>query len=104
MSEVAAPGWARLTKRNLGSLRAPSRGSKKTQKRKILFLSSPAKGFAVRGKTFRKPAHGFCAMSCQIEGRSIGSSRMTQGPLWLFSAAQGLAMLVLNIGPRELVS
>jgi len=66
---------------------------------------SAAKGFAVRGKTFRKPAHGFCAMSCQIERRrSIGSSRLTQGPLWLFSAAHGLGMLALNIGLRGRVS
>lgn len=64
-----------------------------------------AKGFAVRRETFGKPAHGFCAMSGQIDGRrSIGSSRMTQGSLWLFSIAQGLGMLTLNVALRVLVS
>ena len=29
---------------------------------------------------------------------------MTQGSLWLFSAAQGLGMLALDIGLRVLVS
>jgi hypothetical protein len=59
----------------------------------------------VQGKTFRKPAHGFCAMSCHIEGRrSIGSLRMTQGSLWLFSVAQGLGMVALNVALRVLVS
>src|SRR5690349_3639764 len=76
MSEVAAPEWARLTERDLGSAGPPSRGVRKTEKRKILFPRRLEKGFAVRRRTFRKPAHGFCAMSCQIERtRSIGSSR-----------------------------
>jgi hypothetical protein len=78
---------------------------KRTGKRKILFPSCPAKGFAVSGETFGKRTHGLCAMTCQIEGRrSVWSSRMTQGSLWLFSVAQGLGVLTLNVALRVLVS
>src|SRR6185436_6664193 len=105
MSDVAAPGWARLTGRDLGSLPAPSRGSKKAERRKISCIPPGAKGFAVSPKTFGKPAPGGCAMSGQIEeGRPIGSPRMSQGSLWLFSVAQGLGILALNVALRVLVS
>src|SRR6188472_723432 len=74
MSDVAAPGWARLTGRDLGSVGRASRGAKKSERRKILSRSPLAAGFATRGKTFRKCPHGLCAMSRQFEGtRLIGS-------------------------------
>jgi hypothetical protein len=105
MSDVAAPGWARLTGLNLGRVVRPSRGSKRAEKRNILPRSTPAKGFAVSAKTFGKPAHRFHAKNRQIEGpSSIGSSRMTQGSLWLFSVTQGLGVLALNVAMRALVS
>jgi hypothetical protein len=67
MSDVAAPGWARLTALHLGSRMAPSRGWKKAEKRKISSARGGAKGFAAWAKTFGKPAPGGYAMSCQID-------------------------------------
>jgi hypothetical protein len=67
MSDVAAPGWARLTRRDLGRPGAPSRGGELAEKRKISCRREQAEGFAERAKTFGKPAYGGCAMSCQID-------------------------------------
>jgi hypothetical protein len=104
MSAVAAPGWARLTDPDLGSDGGPSRGVEKAEKRKISCRAGGTEGFAGLAKTFRKPAYGGYAMSCQIEGRSVGSNRMSQGLIWLYAVAQGLGVLALNVALRVLVS
>jgi len=67
MSEVAAPGWARLTGLDLGRGGGPSRGAEKAEKRKISPSSGLAGGFAESPETFGKPPHGEYVMSCQID-------------------------------------
>jgi hypothetical protein len=42
-------------------------------------------------------------MSCQID-ETGPENRMSQASLWLYAVAQGLAVLVLNVALRVLVS
>jgi hypothetical protein len=106
----AAPGWARLTARDLGRLPRASRGWKRGRKVKFSPAIPLAEGFAEFAKTFGKPRPGGRGKKRQIEKDTDREPAMMRfvdrhptASLWLIAIAQGLAMLGLNVALRALV-
>ena len=111
MSDVAAPGWARLTTGEIGRALGASRGSKTPDQRKISCLPPRAKDFAPGPKTFGNSRSGGRGKKAQIGRAGFWSRFMSQfieryptAVIWLFAALQGAAMLGLNVLLRALVS
>ena len=91
---------------------AAFKGGKKTAGGKFSPLALAAADFAVPPETFGKSSHGGRAKKRQIEKTPRRSNRSAMTPfldrhpnaVWLFSVAQGAAMLGFNFLLRALVS
>ena len=83
---------------------AAVKGVEKGRKEKNFLLSAGRKRICRCRQNLREtPSWRICDEWPRRMG-PIGEYRMSQGSLWLYAAAQGLAMLALNLALRVLVS
>jgi hypothetical protein len=111
MSDVAAPGWARLTGPDLGRALAASRGDEKTQAEEIFLEGLPDKRFChgpqnLRQFTLWRPWQKGPDREGRVQEPFMSQfiERYPTAVIWLFAILQGVAMLGLNVVLRALVS